>query len=58
MLREDCKAQISAELIIIMAAVLAVAMIFVTNMTSTAKDSTELMNKKAKTVLDKIKKTG
>jgi len=50
----DNKAQISAELIIIMAAVLAVAILLINNMQSTAKQASSKLSNKTSDLLDMI----
>lgn len=53
-LLNDEKGQISAELIIIMAAVLAVALIVVTQLQSTAEKGSEKIGEKSKDIFDKL----
>lgn len=53
-LLNDEKAQISAELIIIMAAVLAVALIVVTQLQSTAEKGSEKIGEKSEDIFDKL----
>ncbi len=48
------KAQVSAELIIVIAALLAVALVFVKSLSSTVGQASKKMNHTAKGVLDKI----
>lgn len=48
------KGQVSAELLVIMAALIAVAIILVTQLSDTAKQSADAVNKKSKSVLEKI----
>ena len=50
----DNRAQVSAELIIVIAALLAVAMVFVQSLSSTVEQASKRMNHTAKSVLDKI----
>ena len=50
----DERAQISAELIIIMAAVLAVALIVVTQLQSTAQKGSEKIGEKSEDIFEKL----
>ena len=52
----DNKAQISAELIIIMAAVLAVALILVQSLSGTAKDASAKLSKSSDNLIKEIGK--
>lgn len=52
----DNRAQISAELIIIMAAILAVAIVLVTNLKNTAGDASKKLSSKSDELLSKIDK--
>lgn len=51
---DDERGQVSAELIIVIAALLAVAMIFVTSLTSTVDKASDEMAKKSDSVIKKI----
>ncbi len=53
---EEDKAQVSAELIIVTAALVAVAIVLVTQLQNTAKKGSDLLEKKAGTALDEIDK--
>lgn len=53
---EDDSGQVSAEMIIVMAALLAVAMIFVTNLGKTVEDASTKMKTKSGDVLKEIDK--
>ncbi len=50
----DCKGQVSAELLIIIAAVLAVAILLVTNMKTTATKASGSMSNKSDALLNEI----
>ncbi len=52
----DDKGQVSAEMLVLMAAVLAVAWLVLSSMSSTAKSSTETVNRTTGKILDKIEK--
>jgi len=54
---EEERAQISAELIIIMAAILAVALIVVSQLQSTARGGTEKVGNKTEELWEKIDET-
>ncbi len=54
-LLSDEHGQVSAELIIVIAALLAVAMIFVSNLTTTVHSASNEMGNKSVEVLEKIK---
>lgn len=51
---EDKKAQISAEMIIVLAALLAVAIILVTKLSSTSKQAAEKIDTKTEELLERI----
>ncbi|MCK4328102.1 MAG: hypothetical protein KAW41_06605 [Candidatus Diapherotrites archaeon] len=51
---EDNRGQVSAELIVIIAALMAMALFFVGNLQQTVKNSSETMNAKTSEVLKKI----
>jgi uncharacterized protein (UPF0333 family) len=52
----DNKGQVSAELIIVVAAVIAVALLFVTSLHSTADDGKAVLDKNAASALKEAKK--
>lgn len=54
MFRDDDSAQVSAELLIVIAAVLAVAVILVTQMQATAKKGGDLVANKADKAFDEV----
>lgn len=51
---EDNKGQVSAELIIVIAALLAVAMIFVNNLSTTVEKASTQMEAKSDKIIEKI----
>jgi hypothetical protein len=53
LLREE-RGQVSAELIIVMAAVLAVALVLVSSLQDTSKEGAEQVSKKTKKVIEEI----
>ena len=53
---KEKKAQISAEMIIVMAALLGIAILLITKLTKTAKDSTNTLGKKSDKLLTQIDK--
>ncbi len=50
----DDKGQVSAEMLVLMAAVLAVAWLVLSSLTSTAKSTTHSINKTSKKILNKV----
>jgi len=54
---KDRKGQVSAELIIVIAAVLAVSLVFVTQLQKTAKTGAETMSERAEGVFSEINNT-
>ncbi|MCD6522702.1 MAG: class III signal peptide-containing protein [Candidatus Diapherotrites archaeon] len=55
---DEEKAQVSAELLVVIAAVLAVALILVNNLKTTAEKGNETINKKTESIMDKIEEMG
>ena len=51
----DEKAQISVELIIVLAAVVAIVLILVSRLQSTAEEGTKLINRKTEDIFDEIR---
>ena len=51
---EDEKAQVSAELIIVIAALMAVAIVLITQLQNTAQEGKKTLEKTTKTALDEI----
>ncbi len=51
---KDCRAQISAEMIIVMAALLGIAIIVITKLTSSASKSAQALNNKTDDLVERV----